>query len=76
MTWDEQCQQEIDKTLAAVAHREVLYTTITKLIDAKIHQAFYHAGLGGSSYDPNEVVDYQERLLAAVIDELHKDRAQ
>ena len=74
MTWDERCQQEIDKTLATFAHREVLYTTITKLIEAKIQQAFYHAGLGGSSYDPDEAVDYQERLLAAVIDELHKDK--
>ena len=74
MAWDEDCQWEIEKTLAENAHREVLYTTITKLIDAKIHAAFYNSGLGGSSYDPDQVVDYQERLLAAVIEELHKDK--
>jgi hypothetical protein len=73
MEWDE-CQDRIDRTLATVAHREVLYTTITNLIDAKIHQAFYYAGLAGSSCDPAQEVDYQERLLAAVIDELHKDK--
>ncbi len=74
MAWDEECQQQIDQTLENTAHREVLYTTIAKLIDAKIHAAFYHSGLSGSSYDPDQVVDYQERLLAAVIDELHKDK--
>ena len=74
MAWSEQYQEEIDNTLATVAHREVLYTTITRLINAKIHQAFYHSGLGGSDHDPDQVVDYHERLLAAVIDELHKDK--
>lgn len=70
----EHCQQEIDKTLASVALREVLYTTITRLIEVKINQAFYHAGLAGATFDPDQEVDYQERLLAAVIDELHKDK--
>ena len=74
MGWNEECQVEIDKTLATVDHREVLYTTIVKLIDARIHQAFYHTGLSGTSYDPDQAVDYQERLLAAVIDELFKDK--
>lgn len=50
------------------------HNTITKLVEAKIHAAFFHSGLAGSSYDPDQVVDYQERLLAAVIDELHKDK--
>ena len=74
MDWNEQCQNEIDKTLASVCHREVLYTTITKLIEAKIEQALYNLGLAGASCDPNQEADYQERLLAAVVDELHKDK--
>jgi phosphohistidine phosphatase SixA len=73
MGWNEEVQDEIEKTLATVAHREVLYTTITKLVEAKIHQAFYHSGIAGTSYDPDQAVDYQERLLAAVIEELFKD---
>jgi primase-polymerase (primpol)-like protein len=73
MAWDERSQEDIDNTLATVAHREVLYTTITKLIEAKIHQAFYHSGIAGTSYDPDQAVDYQERLLSAVIEELFKD---
>jgi hypothetical protein len=74
MAWDEECQSEIDRTLTEHPHREVLYTTIVKLIDARLHQAFYHSGLAGTSYDPDQAVDYQERLLAAVIDELFKDK--
>jgi hypothetical protein len=74
MGWNEEVQDEIDKTLATVAHREVLYTTIVRLIDARIHQAFYHSGIGGTSYDPDQAVDYQERLLAAVVEELFKDK--
>jgi hypothetical protein len=74
MGWSEECQDEIDKTLATHAHREVLYTTIVKLIDARIHQAFYHSGIAGTLYDPDQAVDFQERLLAAVVDELFKDK--
>jgi len=74
LKWIEHCQRKIDETLATVAHREVLYTTIARLIETKINQAFYHAGLAGATFDPDQEVDYQERLLAAVIDELHKGK--
>jgi glutamyl/glutaminyl-tRNA synthetase len=50
-------------------YREV----IAKLIEAKIHQAFCHSGIAGTSYDPDQAVDYQERLLSAVVEELFKD---
>lgn len=75
MSWEEECKREISKAMSEYPLREVLSTTIIKLIEAKIHAAFYHSGLGGTSYDPDQVVDYQERLLHAVIDELHKDAA-
>lgn len=74
MDWNEQCQNEIDKTLASVCHREVFHKAITKLIEAKIEQALYNLGLAGASFDPNQAAEYQERLLAAVVDELHKDK--
>ena len=74
MTWDDECENNIRQTLSTIAHREVLYTTIAKLIDAKIHAALYHARLASANYDPDQLVDYQERLLAAVVDELFKYR--
>lgn len=74
MAWSEDLQNAIDATLTTYPHREVLCNAIASLINAKIEQAFYNANLGGASVDPDQSVDYYERLLAAVIDELHKDK--
>jgi hypothetical protein len=69
LSWSEEVQYQIDKTLAEQSPKDVLATTITRLIEAKITNAFYCCGIGGlPSCDPTQEVDFYERLLAATIE--------
>lgn len=69
MVWSEDCQHEIEKTLAQQDPKEVLAVTIARLIEAKINSALYYCGIGGlPSCDPRQEVDFYERLLAAIIE--------
>lgn len=69
MTWSEDCQNEIDRVLSQQDPKEVLAVAITNLIAAKIDAALYNCNIGGQpSCDPMQVVDYNERLLAATLE--------
>jgi hypothetical protein len=69
MTWTEECQNEIDRLLAQQNPKEVLSVCISELIEAKIGVALYNCGVGCvPGFDPMQAVDFNERLLAAVLD--------
>jgi hypothetical protein len=69
MAWSEDCQREIDRVLSQQDPKGVLAVCIANLIEAKIDAALYNCNIGGQpSCDPMQVVDYNERLLAATLE--------
>lgn len=69
MAWSDECQGEIDRLLSCESPREVLAVAITNLIEAKIERALCNCGIGGQPpYDPQQSVDFNERLIIAVLD--------
>ena len=69
MGWTEERQGEIERLLSQQDPREILAVCVSKLIEAKIDAAIHNLNIGQkTTQDPMQVVDFQERLLAAVLD--------
>jgi hypothetical protein len=69
VSWTQDTQDEIDKTLAEQSPRDVLAMAIDNLISAKIEAAMYNLGIGGQpNCDPQQGVDYYQRLMSDAID--------
>ncbi len=68
MTWDEECDLHIEKTLADRCTHGALLFAIEGLIEAKIAEAMFNAKLiGNPGQDPIMVVYYNKKLLSSAI---------